>query len=95
MTLESLDKLNDEELLQIRARTFELLKLRDGQRKKKAVADARALKEKAQADARALLASVGLSLKAVAPKKRRASVPKHGGGDESGATSANAARKTG
>jgi hypothetical protein len=81
MTLESLDKMNDEELLQVRARAGELLKSHDAERKAKAVADAKALKEKAQLEARALLASVGLSLKAVAPKRRRAGHGKHGGGD--------------
>ena len=80
MTLELLEKMTDEELQLVYARATELLKARDAERKKKAVADARALKEKAQADARALLATVGLSLKAVAPKKRRAARGKHGAG---------------
>jgi hypothetical protein len=78
MTLESLEKLSDEELRQVYARATELLRQRDAERKKKAMADARALKEKAQSQARVLLESVGLSLKAVAPKKRRAASAKHG-----------------
>jgi len=82
MTLELLEKMTDEELQLVYARATELLKARDAERKKKAVADARALKEKAQADARALLATVGLSLKAVAPKKRRAARVKHGGAND-------------
>ena len=94
MTLEFLDKMTDDELVQVRAHTSQLLKLRDADRKKKAVADARALKEKAQSQARELLESVGLSLKAVAPKKRRAPQPKHGGAAGVEA-SANAAGKTG
>ena len=82
MTLELLEKMSDEELQLVYARATELLKARDAERKKKAVAEARAMKEKAQAGARALLESVGLSLKAVAPKKRRAASPKHGGAAE-------------
>ena len=93
MTLELLEKMSDEELQLVYARATELLKARDVERKKKAMADARALKEKAQADARALLATVGLSLKAVAPKRRR-TARKHGGGDDS-PPAASSARKTG
>ena len=92
MTLELLEKMTDEELQLVYARATELLKARDAERKKKAMADARALKEKAQADARALLATVGLSLKAVAPKKRRAARGKHGGANDN-APAANNVRK--
>ena len=94
MTLELLEKMSDEELQLVYARATELLKARDVERKKKAMADARALKEKAQADARALLATVGLSLKAVAPKKRRAARGKHGGANDN-APAANNVRKAG
>ena len=92
MTLEFLDKMDDEELLRVRARADELLKAHDTERKAKAVADARALKEKAQAEARELLASVGLSLKAVAPKKRHA---KRGENGTAQASALNVTRKTG
>jgi len=93
MTPELLEKMTDEELQDLHARAVELLKTRDAERKKKAVAEARAMKEKAQAGARALLESVGLSLKAVAPKKRRAASAKHGGAVES-VSAQNSARKT-
>ncbi len=81
MALEFLDKMTDDELHQIRARTDELLKARDADRKAKAVAGAKALKEKAEAEARALLASVGLSLKAVTPKRRKAAKTRRSGGE--------------
>jgi len=79
--LETLDKMNDAELMQVRTRADELLRKHDAERKAKAVADAKAITEKAQADARALLASVGLSPKAVRPKHKRVRSGKHGGGD--------------
>ena len=55
MKLETLDALNDSELQAVIARSEELLKQRDDERKAKALSEARAL-----------LASVGLSLKDVA-----------------------------
>ena len=76
MTPESLEKLTDEELVELRARAADLLKARDVERKDKAMAQARTIREKADAEARALLASVGLGPKAAAPKKRRASARK-------------------
>lgn len=72
MTPESLEKLTDEELVQLRERAAELLKERDTDRKNKALEQVRKIKEKAEAEARALLASVGLGPKAAAPKKRNA-----------------------
>jgi DNA-binding protein H-NS len=79
MTLESLDKMNDEELLQVRAKADELLKSHDAERKAKAIADARAMRAKTESDARALLASVGLSFKAVTAKSGRHSRVYKGG----------------
>ncbi len=79
MTHELLDNLTDDELRAIRSRADALLKLHDDERKAKAVEQARALSAKAQADARALLASVGLSLKAVAGKSRKHSRAYKGG----------------
>ena len=95
MTLEFLDKLSDQELNDVSVRVVEIRKARDAERKAKAVADARAIREKAQVEARELLAAVGLSLKAVAPKKRRASVRKHGGGGQAAESGNRVARKTG
>jgi DNA-binding protein H-NS len=63
-----LDTLNDDELRAVIARAQELLKLHDRERK-----------ERALAEARTLLSSVGLSLKAVAGKAARHSVPYKGG----------------
>jgi H-NS histone family len=63
-----LDTLNDDELRAVIARAQELLKLHDRERK-----------EGALAEARTLLSSVGLSLKAVAGKSARHSVPYKGG----------------
>jgi hypothetical protein len=59
MTLDSLEKLEDDDLRMVAARCGELLVERDRQRK-----------EKALSDARALLASVGLSLKDLSGKGR-------------------------
>lgn len=94
MTLESLDKLNDEELMQVRARAYELIKQHDAERKAKAIADARALKEKWEAETRAVLATVGLPLKTVMPKKRRTPA-KRGDNATAQAPATNTARKTG
>ena len=66
-----LEKLSDEELVQLRAKAAELLKQRDTERKQKALEQARKIKEKADEEARAVLASVGLGPKAVTPKKKR------------------------
>ena len=95
MTLEFLEKLSDAELNDVGTRVDELRKARDAERKAKAVADARALREKAQCEARELLAAVGLSLKAVAPKKRRASVRKHGRGAQAAESGNAGSRKAG
>ena len=81
MTLEFLDKLGDDELMQIRTRADELLKKHDEERKAKAMADAKAIRKEAEAKERALLASVGLPYKAATPKRRRTVHAKHGGGD--------------
>ena len=78
MTLESLEKLTDEELVQLRARAAELLKERDADRKNTALAEARKIREKAEVDARALLAAVGLGPKAVESKKKRGAGRKRG-----------------
>ncbi|HTU44891.1 MAG TPA: H-NS histone family protein [Bryobacteraceae bacterium] len=61
MRFDTLDGLNDDELRIVIARAQELLKLRDEERKAKAVNDARAL-----------LASVGLNWKDIAQGKGRA-----------------------
>ena len=79
MTQEQLLNMTDDELRAIRSRADELLKAHDDERKAKAVEGARALNAKALADARALLASVGLSLKAVAGKSRKHSRAYKGG----------------
>lgn len=81
MMLETLDKMNDAELLQVRTRADELLKKHDEQRKAKALADAKAIRKEAEERERALLASVGLPYKATTPKRRRNLRGKHGGGD--------------
>jgi DNA-binding protein H-NS len=65
MTLESLEKLQDNELQAVIARAGELLKQHDQERKEKAIAEAGAI-----------LAAAGLSLKDVARKTKSA---KHGG----------------
>jgi DNA-binding protein H-NS len=65
MKIDTLDALNDSELQAVIARSHELLKSRDEERKAKALSDAKAL-----------LASVGLSLKDVASKAHKASAPK-------------------
>ena len=69
--LDSLNALNDDELLSVRMRVDELLKAHDEERKAKALAEAKALKVKALADARAVLATAGLSLKDMGAKKPR------------------------
>jgi hypothetical protein len=74
-----LDTMTDDELRAVKTRAEELLKLHDNERKAKAVEEVRALNAKAQADARALLASVGLSLKAVTGKSRKHSATYKGG----------------
>lgn len=66
--LESLAGLTDEELQEAIARSQELLKTRDRERK-----------EHALAEARTLLSSVGLSLKSVAGKTTRRAVVYRGG----------------
>ena len=73
MTLDSLEKLADDELRAVIDRSNELLKERDGQRK-----------EKALEQARAILSGVGLSLRDVATGKTHRSgngksVAYHGG----------------
>jgi len=68
MKTEMLDTLNDDELREIIARSQELLKQHDRERK-----------ERALAEARSLLSSVGLSLKAVAGKAARHSAVYKGG----------------
>jgi DNA-binding protein H-NS len=65
MTLDSLEKLADDELRAVIARAEELLAERDRQRKGKAVEDARAI-----------LAIAGLSLKDVAAGKAKAGIGK-------------------
>ena len=68
MTNETLAALSDEELREVIARSQEMLKTRDRERK-----------EHALAEARTLLSSVGLSLKSVAGKSvRRAAVYRGG-----------------
>ena len=68
MTNQMLESLSDEELQEVIARSQELLKVRDKERK-----------EHALAEARTLLSSVGLSLKSVAGKAvRRAAVYRGG-----------------
>jgi DNA-binding protein H-NS len=64
MKLDTLDGLNDNELQSVIARSEELLKQRDEERK-----------DKAMAQARSILAAVGLSLSDIAAKGRGA---KHG-----------------
>jgi hypothetical protein len=81
MTLEFLDKMSDDELLQVRARADELLKAHDAERKARALEDAKAIRKEAEAKERALLASVGLPFKAATPRRRRVGSGKHGGGD--------------
>jgi hypothetical protein len=68
---DSLDALNDEELRGVIVHSQELLKKRDGERKAKALNDARAL-----------LQSVGLSLKDISgkPKKKAGKGPLYKGG---------------
>ena len=68
MTLETLGKLNDDELRAVITRSEELLKSRDRERK-----------EEATAQAKALLESVGLSFKSVAGKPARRPVLYKGG----------------
>jgi H-NS histone C-terminal domain len=79
MTQETLERLNDNELGEVIARAQALLKTRDDERKAKAIADARAMRAKTESDARALLASVGLSFKAVSGKSGRHSHTYKGG----------------
>lgn len=79
MKTDMLETLSDDELRAVRQRANELLQAHDEERKAKAIADARALKAKALNDARVLLASVGLSLKAVDGKSGRRAVPYKGG----------------
>jgi DNA-binding protein H-NS len=68
MKTDMLDTLNDDELRAVIARSQELLKTHDRERK-----------DNALAQARTLLSSVGLSLKAVAGKSARQSAPYRGG----------------
>ena len=68
MTNETLAALSDEELREVIARSQEMLKTRDRQRK-----------EHALAEARTLLSSVGLSLKSVAGKSARRAAAYRGG----------------
>jgi hypothetical protein len=68
MTLESLEILNDEQLTAVIARAGELLKQHDGERKAKALADARAV-----------LASAGLILKDVMARGRSRKTSKPSG----------------
>lgn len=81
MALEFLDKMSDDELLQVRARTDELLKSRDAERKAKALEDARAIRKEAEEKERAVLASVGLPYKPATSKKRKAPRAKRAGGE--------------
>ena len=78
MTKESLEKLTDDELVELRARAAELLKERDTERKEKAMEQVRKIREKAEAESRALLASVGLGPKALAARKKRAAAKNPG-----------------
>jgi len=68
MKTEMLDALNDDELRTVIARSQELLKIHDRERK-----------DNALAQARTLLSSVGLSLKAVTGKGAKRSAAYHGG----------------
>jgi hypothetical protein len=68
MTNQMLESLSDAELQEVIARSQELLKVRDKERK-----------EHALAEARTLLSSVGLSLKSVAGKSPRRAAVYHGG----------------
>jgi len=68
MTNETLAALSDEELREVIARSQEMLKTRDRERK-----------EHALAEARTLLSSVGLSLKSVAGKTARRAAAYRGG----------------
>lgn len=68
MTNQMLESLSDEELREVIARSQEMLKTRDRERK-----------EHALAEARTLLSSVGLSLKSVAGKTARRAVVYRGG----------------
>jgi len=68
MTNETLAALSDEELREVIARSQEMLKTRDRERK-----------EHALAEARTLLSSVGLSLKSVAGKTARRTAAYRGG----------------
>jgi len=95
MTLESLEKLTDEELVQVGARTAELLKQRDTDRKNKALEQVRQMREKANAEERALLASVGLGPKAATQKKRHAAGKKRSRRTDTKPATASAARKAG
>lgn len=94
MTLE-LEKLTDEELNEVRAKALDLLNRRDTERKDKALAEARKIREKAEADARALLASVGLGPKAATSRKRRAAVHKGSGKATTKEAAPNTVRKAG
>jgi DNA-binding protein H-NS len=68
MTNQMLESLSDTELQEVIARSQDILKTRDRERK-----------EKALADARTLLSSVGLSLKSVAGKASRRAAVYRGG----------------
>ena len=70
ITADMLGALKDDELHWIINHSQELLKKRDGERKAKALVDARALQAKAQSDARTLLESVGLSLQNLSGKAK-------------------------
>ncbi len=94
MTLE-LETLTDGELNEVRAKALELLNRRDTERKEKALAQARTIREEADAKAREVLALVGLGPKAVTTKKRRAAANKGSGKSAAKQAAPNTARKAG
>jgi hypothetical protein len=71
-----LDELTDDELKQVGLKAAELLQERDTQRKEKAIAEARASREQWELETRKKLESVGLSMSALEPRKRRVVKPK-------------------
>ena len=74
---DTLEGLNDNELMEVIEISKGLLKKRDDGRKAKALSDARALRAKAESDARAVLESVGLSLRSLSGKSKRKSGQGH------------------
>ena len=68
----TLDGLSDSELREVINASQTLLRKRDEERKAKALSDVRMLQAKAQSEARALLESVGLSLKDMNGKGKKA-----------------------